>query len=252
MINFKWLTRKRTNAQYGFTVLEMSIILIVVGTLLGAYLSFYRPGNIARQTVSTQLKIDRALNALSNFAMINNRLPCPANPTWGENARGRAENASCTGQSYGIIPYRDLGLSQEDAKDGFGFYMTYAMWGPASQSSGSAANKLNPVPSKFCDTALISTLQVNDRGTNIPAYAVIMSHGPEGAGSYNVPASGRYNTSALVSFKNENTNTDSTIHIRDYHPSKNPADPTAYFDDIIGYIRGSDVVTRLSATGCIP
>jgi hypothetical protein len=252
---------KQRSAKNGFTILEMSLILMAVGFLVGTYLSFYRPNNTAQATIQTQLKIDRTLNAVSNFAMRNDnrRLPCPGRATDNDGNLGREV---CPGGAdpvlYDIIPYKALGLSQEDAKDGFGFYMTYVVFrGAVTAGGGTRADELNV--SRFCDAGLVSPLTVNNNGVNEQAFVAVISHGADGRGSYNVmtsPPTERYNAAGLGVAEANNANKDNALIIAAYNPTNiNPANPSNrhadfFFDDMIGFMTQRGVIDRVSIRGC--
>lgn len=252
------MIKKRNRPQCGFTVLEMSLILMAVGFLVGTYLSFYRPGNIAQASAETRQKIERVLDAISNYAMQNNRLPCPGDTSSDDRYRGR-EGACSDPVSYGIVPYKALGLSQEDAIDGFGFYMTYVVFRDATAGSGATrADQLSGPASHFCG-ALTSPLIVNNNGINEQAFVAVISHGVDGRGSYNVmpsPPTERYNATGLGTAEANNANRDNNLIIIPYNPTNiNPTNPANrhadfYFDDMIGYMTRRGVIDRVSYRGC--
>lgn len=246
----------------GFTVLEMSIILMAVSLIVGIYLSFYKPGNDMRHTADTRLKIDRVMNAVSAYALQRNYVPCPADPSQAPHNRGE-RRSSCAGNNrYGIIPYRDLGLSMEDAMDGYGYYMTYVVSNNITSSLGAQNEALVINRSHFCNTSLNSDLQLY-RGTDHitdaqeRAFVAIISHGPDGIGSFNVhPLSGRYgDVSTLPAGEAFNAGTTGRIQIDEYVVGSGADDGAGNihrFDDIVGVMRRSDIIYRLNDKPCAP
>lgn len=147
--------------QSGFTLLEMTIALAVLGLIVAGGIHILSVSERAKEIDQTYLKIDRVLAALSSYAESNGRLPCPADPgrgdelfgwEWGvtqasissgrpipdQNPGNRLDNPTCeswgvppaTGgvpRNVGIVPFLTLGLSPADVRDGWGRYLTYAV-----------------------------------------------------------------------------------------------------------------------------
>jgi competence protein ComGC len=250
---------KKASRQDGFTVLEMSLILVAVSLLVGVYLSFYRPGNVMQATAQSRLKIDRVLNAVSAYALQYNRVPCPADPNVSqEENRGQGRGACGGALSYGIIPYRDLGLSQEDAQDAFGYYMTYVVSVNITSAAGAQNEALKDTRSHFCNTALTSDLQLYRNSTlvsnaNERIYVAVISHGPDGIGSYNIPSPNRFgDLSSLATAEAENAGTTRRININNYQPMKSSPTVNDKFDDIVGVLRRSDIIYRVNHRLCAP
>jgi type II secretory pathway pseudopilin PulG len=270
------------HSQSGITLFEMVIVVGIVGTLLGLYLSFYKPTQDARATAQTKIKIEKVLDQLSAFALRNGYLPCPAQfeiaqvtgveyrnnsaswPTHPDQPSRRCENQYRTSSDIyrGIIPYSTLGLSQEDAKDGFGRYMSYLVWRNASETTTTSADHLS---SAFCNGS-ISNLQFYRNNRNMqnldrPVVAII-SYGPEGIGGYNMSAGNATNrrdplgSNSLSGLGGSGSNTGERrnavdqntdrIDLNDYSQQAN----NNHFDDIIGYMTKQGVITRLGLTYC--
>lgn len=62
----------------GFTLVEMAIVLLIVGLLLGGGLMVLGAQTEAQRFKETQRQLDEARDALLGFAVANGRLPCPA------------------------------------------------------------------------------------------------------------------------------------------------------------------------------
>ncbi len=96
--------------QSGFNLIEMAIVLVIVGVLLGGLVSplstqFDNSGRIGAKTTLKDIH-----NALLGFAATNGRLPCPA--TAASNGLAAPNNATtaCT-SNHGFVPARTLGLN---------------------------------------------------------------------------------------------------------------------------------------------
>lgn len=101
-------SRFKKRNQGGFSLLEMAVVLVILGLLLGGLLGplSEQQRNKAQNQVEQQLiEIE---NALLGFAAANGRLPCPASAASnGDEARNGAGN--CTNE-HGFVPTLVLGL----------------------------------------------------------------------------------------------------------------------------------------------
>ena len=61
----------------GFTLLEMSIVLLVMGLLLGSVMRPMGGAIKERQRAETQMFLSEIREALIGFASVQRRLPCP-------------------------------------------------------------------------------------------------------------------------------------------------------------------------------
>lgn len=130
----------KTPSQQGFSLVELSVVLIVIGLLLGAAASLIRPYIESYRYTSTQQKIEAIADALANYARINYDLPCPVDPTEttapfgtpaGSGVDGHRVDMACKYSSFspnsGIVPFRTLGLDENQVKDAYGNYITYVL-----------------------------------------------------------------------------------------------------------------------------
>ena len=96
--------------QSGFNLIEMAIVLVIIGVLLGGLVTplstqFDNSRRIGAKTTLTDIH-----DALLGFAATNGRLPCPA--TAASNGLAAPNNATivCT-SNHGFVPIRTLGLN---------------------------------------------------------------------------------------------------------------------------------------------
>lgn len=280
------MIHRLNRSQSGFTLLEMVIIVGIIGAMLGTYLSFYQPRQTAMASADTVLRMERVMNALSGYALRLNRLPCPARPNEDpSNTNFGAESTSgCTSTTpgaQGIVPFKTLGLMQDDVVDGFGRYFTYIVHGPTTDAppNGPAGaditTKTSPVVvtgSDFC--TLASGMTVRRRvGAALPTTeagnvaVVLISHGADGYGAFNMSLTNFNNRNASnpigtgggsnalndLTGENErenavnNANTAST-DIADYNVIVSPS--TLHFDDKVMYMTLPGVISRLGVTVC--
>lgn len=67
--------------QRGFTLTELSVVLVIVALLIGGMMIPLSAQQDIRYTVETQKALSSAQDALLGFAAANGRLPCPASET---------------------------------------------------------------------------------------------------------------------------------------------------------------------------
>lgn len=92
----------------GFTLVELSVVLLALGLILPAAIIFWQLSERHRVT-SVQMDVQQqSRDALVGFLHANYRLPCPAN-----NLQG-VENCVGGGQ-VGFLPWRTLGLPRPEA-----------------------------------------------------------------------------------------------------------------------------------------
>ncbi|MBC7755782.1 MAG: type II secretion system protein [Bdellovibrio sp.] len=99
--------------QQGFSLVELAIVLVILGFVLGALLLPLRAQRDQAAQIQTQNTLELAKQALLGFAQANGRLPCPALAGSGV----AAPNASgpCT-QQVGFLPATTLGLQPVNAQ----------------------------------------------------------------------------------------------------------------------------------------
>jgi hypothetical protein len=79
------------------------------------------------RTLETSKRQEFLIRELSSYVQRTNELPCPANPAADPGGRdfGFARASCGIDSAAGLIPFRTLHLSEHDAKDGWGRFMTY-------------------------------------------------------------------------------------------------------------------------------
>lgn len=94
---------------YGLSLIEVTIVLVIIGLLLGGLLLPLSTRMDQQKIQLTQKRLAEIKEALLGFAIINNRLPCPAKD---ENGKALDEgDAGCTQEGY--LPWKDLGIGRK-------------------------------------------------------------------------------------------------------------------------------------------
>lgn len=264
--------------QKGFSLVELAIVLVIIGLLLTVALKAGTSQIQSTRIATTKQKQDLIRLALMNFISSNNRLPCPAIAGLAPNTAGYGIEALnkgvCTGTFNadgsvvagaatgavvtGIVPWRSLALSDENAADGFYNRFTYQVAVAATNTTSTT----NRVAGQQTISGLKGTISIHSGtpavlgaagnqtnfcapvGTSCAAVLVIVSHGSNGFGAYN--ANGGQNQIPTGADELENTSKDSKYVIKDF--SDNPANP---YDDMILALTASDLLAPLTNHGSI-
>jgi len=259
----------------GFTLLELSIVLVIIAVVVGGGLTIFTNSLQASQFNVTVARMDAIESALANYAYANGRIPCPSDllqplssATYGVEAGAGAGSSPgnatgvCVGASMvpqatfstsstsvaeGGIPVRALGLSDDYMYDGWGRRLRYAV-DPSMTVAGS-------FPVSVTGTCSPSTITIQDAShtarTAAAVYAII-SHGSSGHGGYT-------SNSALVNTGNSSVDKLTNCHCNNsgattaYAPtyvqkapqydSAQAGNPIYYFDDIVAYKEAWQMVT---------
>ena len=230
----------------GFTLLEMSIVLAIIAVVMGSGLAMFSASLDRRQLQETNTKLAALRNAILNYRIIYNRLPCPADLTLAyasnyfgveaPNTNGVTNNCT-TGASYhigtgvrgatgtlptanffntsvhylvvGMVPARTLGLPDDYAVDGWGRRIVYAVDMRFTVTNAFTSITIASLPNPSSQPWLtISASASGPTKTTLAAY-VLVSSGPNGHGGWPRNFSG---TIARISTGSVNTDELTNCH----------------------------------------
>lgn len=101
--------------QTGFTLVEMAVVLVILGLMIGGLVMPLTAQMDQRDYTETRHKMDEIKEALVGYAIINGRLPCPTTQTNPAAAGYGEEDASCMAPTAeGYLPWKTLGLLEID------------------------------------------------------------------------------------------------------------------------------------------
>lgn len=110
----------------GFSLVEMAIVILIAGIMMGAGLSLLAVKQEAAKWDVTKKNQEAIKQALINYLGQKKRLPCPATTIDGIEQSRNAAPPPCT--SYlGMVPYKELGLDRAAALDGWENFITYVV-----------------------------------------------------------------------------------------------------------------------------
>jgi prepilin-type N-terminal cleavage/methylation domain-containing protein len=94
--------------QTGFTLLEVTIVVLIVSILLGFTVALIPKQQELRRYKEADREMDKILDAIVGFAQVNGRLPCPsAAASAGVSSGGGATDCTVFG---GFVPSNTLGF----------------------------------------------------------------------------------------------------------------------------------------------
>jgi prepilin-type N-terminal cleavage/methylation domain-containing protein len=234
----------RQISQGGFTLLELTIVLVIVGLLAVGAL---KAASALRENAGiseTSKRLNTLVMALQTFLMKNNRLPCPADPDI--DTKFGDELCPSTPLSgailRGVIPGRSLGLSSR-LLDAWDRQFTYVVISEATRDNSFTSQRWPPTfkLSRPIDDQLRQLNQGNE------GIVVIISHGANGSGAYLTDGQqADPQGEEAGQFEKKNIDTDSVFVQADYSTrEKNP------FDDQVLILTEDQIVQPLANQGAL-
>lgn len=259
--------------QTGFTLVEMAIVLLIVGLLLGGLLPTISGQVENRRITETNAQLQQIKEALIGYAIINGRLPCPAiagsngveDPSSGSGVCTSFTPASnTTNPSDNYLPAVTLGLSGTDSSG-----LLEDAWGNPIRYSITSSNSTSPAYSRVfttsngMNTVGISNLTSANLNPNLLVCKAASNSNSSCAVSSDTLAS---NAVAVIYSTGKNgasggTGTDEKENLNpnglDLHGNVFVShDPSAAsgneFDDIVTWISPNVLVSRMVAAGKLP
>lgn len=175
----------KVGGEEGFSLLELSIVLIILGILGGLSLPLLTAQIQRAALIKTRSHQEYVLTAIAAYVEKNKYFPCPAVPQ-GIGVEYGVSQLHCRGQrAKGIIPFKTLGISEIYGQDGFKRLMTYVVEPEFAKVDTALQNESGGYITLLREdgsTALAPPL-VTDRNPNSVALLLI-SHGESGSGAF--------------------------------------------------------------------
>jgi prepilin-type N-terminal cleavage/methylation domain-containing protein len=228
----------------GFTLVEIAIVLIVVGLLIGGLITPLSTQLEQRRVADTQRAMEEAREALIGFAALNGYLPCPAiSATNGLEAR---DGERCSGERRaGFLPWATLGMPKLDS---WGHIFMYSVT-PDFADSGQRFRLATPRDITVATRDATGTLASATAPNDIPA--VILSAGKNGYGGFSDLGVRAVDAGTGNSDEKTNMNLAGTAYIA-RGPSDNGALPGGAYDDLVVWVSPNILFNRLIAAGRLP
>ena len=271
----------------GFTLLEITIVLFIVGLMIAGLLSPLETQLESRDRRQTMETMNQIAEALYGYAITNGRLPCPDTDSDGlsdpifdpTNTAVPNPTAVCTATSIspraGFVPFAELGVPPGDA---WGNRILYAVSSPnytAPEADGLCNG--NTPPNQHFDLCTKGQLEIHTRGDNpatpgtqeskhestltkdIPA--VLLSHGRNGFGATTLDGIKRPAPSGGDEIKNQDADTASPGPYMSRGYSRGTggcadndveSTPLCEFDDIVVWLAPTILNSKMVSAGRLP
>jgi prepilin-type N-terminal cleavage/methylation domain-containing protein len=227
-----------------FTLVEMAIVLVIVGLLMGGMLAPLSAQMEQRRVADTVKALEEARDALAGFAARNGYLPCPAISA-SNGLEDRIGTRCGNGRRLGFLPWATLGLPKLDAWQHLYLYSVT----PAFSDSGVPFRLNTPRDITIASRDAIGTLVPASAQNDIPA--VVLSQGRNGFGAFSdvgVQAAdmGQGNVDEKANFQSEGR-----IFIA-RGQADNPAAAGGAYDDIVVWLSPNILYNRMLAAQRLP
>jgi prepilin-type N-terminal cleavage/methylation domain-containing protein len=256
----------------GFSLLEMSVVLAIIAVVVSYGVTVGSAAIKGSDRLTTRERLSTIQKAIEVYAKTNGFLPCPAdraltpgNANYGKELRDNTTHVDCvpaggmvrapsSGSPFvyiGAVPVRNLGLPDVYAGDAWSNKFLYAVSAPHVGDMSS-----------YITTDGVIVVQTGDRtGTHYPittvrnnaaagyndtpgaaATYVVLSHGPDGKGSY--PVNGTAVGTACGSSNNNDVENCDDGNVTFYDsPYNDGIQESTFFDDYI--VWGTNALSRM-------
>lgn len=230
----------------GFTLVELTIVLVIVGLLiggLGTALVVQQDNAAIRETRQNLATLN---DALIGFAVANGRLPRPATSgTNGQEMASCASEAACTG----FIPWQTLGITKTDSWNRLIRYSVTPAFASATPFTLTtvATKKLQTRDTAGTLVYLVGNAAACDATTNLCAPAVFFSSGKR---NHAWLEDGTEITDSSATNDDEETNAAGTelFVSRTFSSGGGGGE----FDDIVSWLPITVLYNRMIAAGKLP
>lgn len=270
------------NKKRAFTLLELSLVILIVSILIVGSLSASISAINKAKNNESKKRIDEIYKAMGAYLISNKALPCPAsllNTRTSVNYGVSGLSGDCnniagvyegnSGDSvdlvYGMVPVRTLGLPAEVAEDGFGSKFTYVVSKNFTNPDISSNDGFGTVDVSAIDfssgLSIPKFISVKEKisGANFynntnSAIFVIISHGENKYGAVNANSSIKNSISGSDSLEQENfinasltsgTNQVASFYENKYFVAK--AIDNNVFDDFLFYKTRDQILVDFDA-----
>lgn len=265
--------------QKAFSLIELSIVILIISVFMASFINLLGSINSTDKYAETKAKMERVADAIIKYRNKNGVLPVPARidlPPDDQMYGYFIENSDQQNaylpdnltdylvggkMLYGMVPFVNLGLNEEDAYDAWGNRISfiadaYRLGGSnPTRSAFRIYDKSNEaiirrMPTKTEVKAGQSSKTCGDGTDSVTSYNqiiypclpfILISHGINGMGAFNAAGVqtgilARNNFGANYESKNTwGALSDSVLYSLPLNTNKNTADKEDYFDDIIVY-----------------
>ena len=223
------------NRQDGFSLLEMSIVLLIMGLLLGSLLRPFGTTLVEKKRRQTETQLYLIRESLVGYASANHRLPCPLTDSSG--------NVGNCAVEHGYVPAATLGIDGRFNDSG----ILIDSWGSPIRYSVSNSDADNNGRPDFTTAGEMQYVGIQLLQPNFEVCANAVNCNPLRANQVPVviSSSGPFSTGSA----NELENTDGDNRFVSGAPDSAGTDQ---FDDIVVWLSENILYSRLIKAGVLP
>lgn len=241
--------------QSGFSLVELSVTLAVIGVTLGGALTLATKKTESDKLSETETKMELIADALDVYLTANQRLPCPADGSLavthanfgvaGTAAASSAtvgcttlSNFNSTGVYSGVVPTKTLLLPDDNMIDGWGRRIDYivdfnfANNGTTNAVCDGSAVALHKICFKYAVNGSITVNDSTGAARTTTAVYVLVSHGKNGRGAW-IPTGSA--TRLAVATDVDELNNSVAADGSGFNTTFVQKDTDTTFDDIVAY-----------------
>jgi len=220
----------------GFSLLEISIVLIISSILLGISFEAGKFFLLHNSIETTKIKMNTLQNAIDIYLIENGKLPCPSGL---KNNNGNS--LTCTDDATngvfvknnvarGGIPYKELNLTSDLSYDSWKTKFTYSVLITATNNSSSSRN-FKKLENNYTGITIFNDNSSNDI-TSKAVYSIV-SHGSNKLGGFNFENNSINSTTNISIEETMNTINNSSFLVNTYFTNVKTNAKT--YDDFVKY-----------------
>ncbi|BCM23843.1 prepilin-type N-terminal cleavage/methylation domain-containing protein [Methyloradius palustris] len=235
----------------GFTLVEMAVVLVIVGLLLGGVFVPLTAQLDQRNATQTQKTLTEIKESLLGYTAINGRLPCPADNTSAglENPLG---GGACVTPYAGFVPGVTLGITPTDTQgfaiDGWGNRIHYAVT-TSNSNAYTTVNGLKAIGFTIASPNLY-VCSANGGSSNCGSANSLTTSAP--AVIYSIGKNGLTGGTGIDESQNPNPNSADNNAVFVSHDITASGAPNGEFDDMVVWLSNSVLINRMLSAGQLP
>lgn len=241
--------QKLKSKQVGFTLVEIAVVLVIVGLLVGSFIGTFADRIDSTRRGNTQTELEEIKNVLIAYAYSQPLpfLPCPDTDVPPDGLENRT--AGICDAPGGVLPWVDLGVGNEDA-----WGIRYSYWVSTNYSANTGFLLAAPDRLPLNNGNATVTTKVGNAVQVVVqnGAAVVFSRGKNRLGGISVAGINQSVIPAL-GHADENENSDLDAFFIWRAPTEEGAAAAGgIFDDVVVWINSYELKAAMVQTGVLP
>ena len=257
VIRGKLAVAKQTHAT-GFTLVEMAVVLLIMGILLGGLLPTLSSRIEQQRLNDVRKQLDEMQQAVLGYTLINGRLPCPASSTSkgmeSFSNGGNATNGMCSNFDNGYAPAATLGLVTTDgyAVDPWNNRIRYAVT-KSNSNAFTTSNGMNLVGlANLAPDLLVCTTANGISASSCASGAALTASPGVPLVIYSTGKNGSYGGTGIDEAANPNPNSNNNDRVFVSHLPTAGSAANGEFDDVVIWLSPALLYYQMIAAGKLP